>query len=337
MSSDERGSVTIWDVAQEAGVSIATVSRTFSQPNRVNVHTLQRVRDAAERLGYHAKSVKSVRRDDERLRGLVALVIHDLEYSTSAQLARGVQQLCESKNFGLLVSDSGGNPEREIAIVRRSLAHVDGVILGSSRMADSTIRKLAQIKPLVSQNRMVSGVKSVVVDEGPALNEAVDALYRLGHRRLTYLSGPDRSWQNGLRRNIITHACEDRGMVFQRMRVVEPVERHRKESFAPFLDRPTSAVIAFDDAVAMEFILFLIDNGVRVPRDVSVVGVDNVPTSRLFTPSLSTVDVPRYETGRLAASALIGQILHTGASDAAPVSVGAEFLPRNSIGPAPDR
>ncbi|OXN00161.1 LacI family DNA-binding transcriptional regulator [Bifidobacterium vansinderenii] len=336
MSNDDHSAATIWDVAQAAGVSIATVSRAFRQPNRVNARTLERVRQAADRLGYHTDLVEPVRTDDERLRGLISLVVSDLENPAAAQLARAVQKQCESKNFGLLIADSEGDVTRELAIVHRSLAHVDGVILGSSRLSDAAIRKAAQIKPLISQNRQVGGVKSIVVDEGPALAEAVDALYRLGHRSLTYLSGPDRSWQNGLRRNAVMRACESCGMAFQRIRVVDPVERHRKESFSQFMERPTGAVIAFNDAVAMEFILFLIDNGIRVPRDVSVVGVDDVPMSRLFTPSLTTIGIPRRETGRLAATTLIGQILHTEVIDAAPISVGATFVPRNSIGPAPD-
>lgn len=327
---------TIWDVARAAGVSPATVSRAFRQPGRVNVDTLNRVLAEAQRLGYRQDAI--VPRGEDRLVGLIALVVTDLENPVSAQFARSIQRECARRNFGLMVCESEESKERERAIIVRSIPHVDGIILSASRLSDATIRKIAQERPLAVLNRIVGGVQSIYPDDASALTAAVAELKRLGHRSVTYLAGPETSWQNGLRLNAVMGACRREGLAFRRSSCAYPVGEASDAAFASFLSRPTTAAIAFNDDVAYAFMLFLESHMIRVPWQVSVVGVDDTPKCLICSPNLSSVRVPRAEMGRMAADRIIDRLLHTAPADGTgmrPVALPSAFVSRTSIAPAP--
>lgn len=331
---------TIWDVAQAAGVSPATVSRSFRQPGRVNVETLERVLVAARELGYRSDAIISRterfgNQEDERaLLGLIALVVTDLENPVSSQFARAIQRTCARRDFGLMVSESEESPERELAIVRRALSHVDGVILSASRLSDVQLRKIAQERPLAVLNRLVPGVQSIYPDDARGLCEAVHRLRELGHRQVTYLPGPQSSWQNGLRGNAIAAACRNEGMTLRRTPCAYPVGRCAGESFEAFRAHPTSAVIAFNDDIAIAFMRWHRSEFEKggLPGKIAVVGIDDTPQCEIATPALASVHVPRRDMGVAAAERIIARVLHVWDGDLSPVRIPSTFVERESIG-----
>ncbi|MBW3088751.1 LacI family DNA-binding transcriptional regulator [Bifidobacterium sp. 82T24] len=326
------GAVTITDVAKAAGVSIATVSRTFRYPDRVNVRTLDHVRKVASRLGYHAAMIRP--RERGRLAGLISLTVNDLGNPVYSQIARAVQRECSRRDFGLMVSETEENPASERDIIVRAIPHVDGMILCAPRLPDATIRKLAQSRPLAVMNRAVGGVRSLYADDGPAIVEAVETLRRLGHQQVTYLPGARRSWQNGLRANALQAACRRMGLRLRHTSYTYPVGTESTLAFETFLRRPTSAVIAYNDEVAYSFMTFLAGHGMRVPDDVSVIGIDDIPMCEVCSPQLSSIAVPRQELAREAARYVIGQALHSGDDTMAPVTLRSRFVRRASMGQA---
>ncbi|NEG96372.1 LacI family DNA-binding transcriptional regulator [Bifidobacterium sp. SMB2] len=328
----EAAPVTITDVAEAAGVSIATVSRTFRYPDRVNVRTLNHVRAVAERLGYHAQAIRP--RVESRLAGLISLTVNDLGNPVYSQIARAVQRECSRRNFGLMISETEESPDSERAIVTRAIPHVDGMILCAPRLPDATIRKLAQSRPLAVMNRAVGGVQSMYADDGPAIMEAVDALAKLGHREVTYIAGTRQAWQNGLRTNAMQAACRRAGLRLRRTSCAYPVGPESQEAFEGFLARPTSAAVAYNDEVAYAFMTFLEAHGLSVPDDVSVVGIDDIPMCEVCSPKLASIAVPRQELAREAARRIIGQVLHSGDDALAPVVLRSGFVWRASIGEA---
>lgn len=325
--------VTIWDVAAAANVSPTTVSRAFRQPSRVNVKTLGRVLEAARQLGYRSESI--IPREEKHLRGLLALVVTDLENPVSAQFARSIQRACAARNFGLMVCDTEEDKASELAIIKRSIPHVDGIILSASRLSDATIRKIAQVRPLAVINRIVGGVQSVYADDGPSLTDAVRELKRLGHQQVTYLPGPDSSWQNGLRTNAIITACKREGLKFRRTPCAYPVDERSADAFAAYLARPTTAAIAFNDDVAYAFMLFLEAHRLRVPWQVSLIGIDDTPKCEICTPKMSSIRVPRRALGEATASRIIDRLLHVSDGDLTPIRMQSEFVNRDSIAAAP--
>ncbi|TPF97914.1 hypothetical protein EP30_00810 [Bifidobacterium sp. UTCIF-39] len=331
--------ITIRDVAREAGVSPTTVSRALSRPGRVNLETATKVQEVAERLGYRTKNLEP--QQDDVLRGMILTTTSDLKYSVFADFVTGMQKPCIHRNFILLTAITEENRDLERSTIVRMTSQVDGLILTSSRLSDSTVRKAAQMRPTVVVNRLISGVQSVISDDRPALNRIVRRLKALGHQSITYITGPENSWQNGLRWQAMLVACQQEQIKLRRIAgpnlatyVGGPL---MDEPFVEFMRNPTTAVVLFNDIFALEFMERLQANGVRVPEQVSVIGIDDTPEASRSNPPLASVHTPREEMGTDASNKLIAKILHTSDGSTTPVVRYSTFIERASVGPAPER
>lgn len=325
--------VTLHDVALAAGVSQATVSRSFSRPSKVNPQTLQTVLAAAQKLGYHSNLIHPNCDDTQSLHGLLAIVVTDIGNPISVRFARGAQQYCKTKQYGLLISDTEEDVENERLNIQRSIDHVDGLILDSTRLPESQIRRLAGMKPTVILNRIVQGVTSITADCMPCLADVVMRLHQLGHQEISYVSGPNNSWQNARRKEAIRQQCEALGIRLHVLPCAYPIESNLEQSFFTFMRRPTSAVIAFDDAIAIEFMHRLIARGITIPNQISIVGVNDIALCKAIIPSLTSVAQPYEYMGRTAAQMIINQLLHLGnGTDGATHSCESTLHVRDSIG-----
>lgn len=336
--------VTIRDVAAAAGVSAATVSRALSQPGRVTLETAQRVRRIADELGYRARAV-DVDPLDVRLVGEIGALVPDLRYPIFADYLHGMQGQCDARDFVLTISSTRDSGEVERELIDRTIRRVDGLILVAPRVPDTTIRRAAGVRPVVVINRLVRGVRSVIADDRPSIDEMVRALARLGHRSVAYVPGGTSSWQNGLRWQGLLTACQREGIRLRRLECPYDSRRAGTDASAlldgtvidSFLERPATALVAYNDAIACACMRALASRGVRVPGDVSVVGFDDTQEGRMSVPRLATVGVDRERMGELAAARLIERVLHVGDAVDAPVVETARFMPAASLGAAPVR
>lgn len=335
----ESTKVTIRDVAKEAGVSPTTVSRALSRPGRVNLETATKVREVAERLGYRTKNLEP--QNDDALRGMILTTASDLKYSVFADFVDGMQKPCLDRNFILLTAITEENRDLERSTIMRMTSQVDGLILTSSRLSDSTVRKAAQMRPTVVVNRLVSGVQSVISDDRPVLTKIVRRLKALGHRSISYVAGPDNSWQNGLRWQALLVACQQEQIRLRRIAgphlPTRATDSLMEDAFHEFMRSPTTAVVLFNDIFALQFMDLLDAADIRVPEQVSVIGIDDTPESARSNPPLATVHIPREEMGSDASSKLISKILHTSDGSTTPVVRYSTFIERASVGPAPDQ
>lgn len=337
VGTGRRKIATIRDVAKAVGVSPSTVSRAFARPGRVSAETARRIRDAADRLGYRAKAITSLNMNDsDQLNGLLAITVADLGNPIFADYVKSAQHQCLRKGFGLLIIDFEETHLIERKALKLAMHHVDGLILASSRSSDATIRKLAEIKPLIVLNRPIRGVHSIVPDAQQGVAEAVEYLMQLGHSELTYLSGPEASWQDGRRWRVLSQCCSKAGMRLRRISSNAPSYSGGYRYSDEFMRNPTTAVIAYNDIVAIGFIKALQAKGMRVPEEVSVVGIDDTPISSLVDPALSTVRLPRKEPAEQAVDEIIAQLRHAQAESAMPTTkfLRSTFIPRASTGPA---
>ncbi|MBW3088733.1 LacI family DNA-binding transcriptional regulator [Bifidobacterium sp. 82T24] len=335
--SNARKPVTIRDVARLVGVSPSTVSRAFARPGRVSAETAKRIREAADRLGYRVKAVTSLNMtDSEHLNGLIAITVADLGNPIFADYVKSAQHECLRKGFGLLVIDFEETNLIERKALNLAMNHVDGLILTSSRSSDATVRKLAEIKPLIALNRPIRGVQSIIPDARQGLAEAVEHLIQLGHDEITYLSGPEASWQDGRRWRTLSELCSQHGIRLRRVASEAPSYSGGYRYSEEFMRNPTTAVIAYNDILAIGFIKALQARGIRIPEEISVIGVDDTPVSSLVTPALSTVRLPRKEPAELAVDDIIAQLRHTRpeASATSTKFLRSTFIPRSSTGPA---
>jgi len=181
--------VTIRDVAARAGVSPATVSRVFSQPDAVAPDTRRKVLTAAEELRYAPNPVaRSLAR---RRTGNLGIVVPDIANSYSAVVIKAVQQEARRAGYALFVAASDESADDEERIAWALAPQVDGLLLASPVGSDDGLRELAQRVPVVLSNRVLAGVPAVLSDAGVATGHAVEHLHALGHRRIAYLRGPD--------------------------------------------------------------------------------------------------------------------------------------------------
>jgi LacI family transcriptional regulator, repressor for deo operon, udp, cdd, tsx, nupC, and nupG len=284
--------VTIYDVARVAGVAPSTVSRAFSRPGRVNAGTAERIREIAAALGY--RTTPLARAVPGRPTRMIALVVADIANPVFAAIVRGAQEAAAERGYVLLLADAQEDDRRERAAIERSLPSVDGVVLASSRMSDSGIRMMAKQKPVVVLNRSIPDVPCVMPDYARGLRLAAEHLGDLGHERVTYVAGPAASWADGKRWRSLREAAGELHLGLRRIGPFPPDVDGGVRAAVEFGAQPTSAVVTYNDQLAIGFVRGLTARGVRVPDEVSVVGFDNILAADLVTPGLTTVAAPLH-------------------------------------------
>jgi DNA-binding LacI/PurR family transcriptional regulator len=302
--------VTIQDVAREAGVSVSTVSRAFTVPDLVKDETRQHVLQTAERLGY---------RPNRAARGLITgktgnfgVIVPDLSNPFFPTVLKGVQARAREADYAVFLADCDENATEEMALVQAMAKQVDGVILCSSRMSPNQLERVVGTTSLVFINRQVRDNPAVLMGAAGGMRQAIDHLAALGHRRVAYLNGPKTSWSNRERRRGLRQSAR------YDMEIVD------LGSFAPRFEggphaadlaiaEGVTAVIAFNDLLALGVMSRLADRGVAVPEDMSVVGFDDIPMAGMATPPLTTVAMQNERAGRAAVDLLVSLLTVSGA------------------------
>ena len=300
--------VTISDVAAAAGVARSSVSRAFTRSEMLSPETVKRIRDAAERLGYvpnHTARALSTGRH-----GNVALIVPDVANPFFPPLIRAAQIEAERFDFCVFLGNTDEDPKQEDKLLGRFAGQVEGVVLVSSRLSDAQIRSHALQRPLVLINRDVEGIPRILIDSGPGVSEAVRHLAEIGHHKIVYVSGPSTSWSNKQRRAAVRSSANKLGLAVETVAAPVPSYEAGKDAVGAILKTGATAAIAFDDLTAQGILAGLIERGIAIPSDFSVVGCDDVLGAATY-PSLTTVSNRSIEAGRVALSLLM-QMLQTG-------------------------
>jgi LacI family transcriptional regulator len=323
---------TIRDVARASGVHISTVSRTFSAPHMVNPETRSRVLATAETLGYRpnraARALITGRTHN------IGLIVADIANPFFPPLIRHVQNLAQDRGLTVLLADTDEQPGREEAAVALLSHQVEGLMLCSSRLPSTVLRRLAQQHRLVLVNRDVYETARVLLDTGPAVREAVTRLAELGHRRVVYLAGPQpRSWSNSQRSTAVHDQAAQLGLALVSLPTAHGTYEDGYALAAPVRAAGATAVLAFDDILAHGVMGGLAALGAQVPGDVSVVGCDDVLATTTHPP-LSTIAVDL----RAVAEASMAMLLDSpGAQPSGRTLLVSRLVLRGTVGPAPGR
>jgi len=294
---------TIYDVAREAGVAASTVSRAYSRPGRVSAETTRAIFAAAARIGYRATTITGAL---GRSTGAVALMVSDITNPFYGEIIKGAAEAARNAGYALLLCDTSETGPVEREVVERALDLVEGVVLASSRMSDSAIRMIARQKPLVLLNRQISETSCIVPDNPCGVRHAAELLGTLGHDTVTYVAGPEASWAEGVRWRALHDAAQELKLRLHRIDPQDaPTMRTGFTVARRIADEGTTAVLAYNDALAVGVIKGLKRLGVAVPQHVSVVGFDNVLLAEVVDPALTTVAAPMH----LAGSTGVGNVL----------------------------
>ncbi|HEY4202438.1 MAG TPA: LacI family DNA-binding transcriptional regulator [Devosiaceae bacterium] len=295
MKRSSRGP-TIGAVAAEVGVARSTVSRAFSQPERLTEETVRRVLTAAAKLGYAPDPVAQALSTGRSKN--IALIVPDIANPFFPPLIRAAQRMAEASGYCVFLGDSDERPEREVDLVERFVPQVEGLVLVSSRLTAAEIERLALRRPLVLINQEAQ-VPRVLIDSGTGIAEGVAHLAALGHRHVVYVGGPANSWANRQRQAALERAARAHGLRVEVIAATQP-DHEAARRLAPGLTaRGATAAFAFDDLLAQGLLFGLLEAGIRVPEAFSVIGCDDVLGAMTY-PALTTVSGGSTEAAEIA-------------------------------------
>ena len=335
---------TIFDVAKRAGVSIATVSRVLTQPDVVAPTTRRRVLAAVERLGYAPNaSAKNLR--VRSTRRLIVTVPHITRLVWSTILL-GIQDLANQEGYAVLLGDTRFDRTREERYAQMfKERQADGLIFLGHQVGDDIAgivrRHRDTVAPIVNVMgfRPPLGIPSVQIDNAAAGGDAMDHLYGLGHRRIGLITGGSPSFVTGQRlRGALARAEKARG---ERDVLVENGD-FSLESGIVCTERllagpkPPTAIFCFNDEMALGTLHVARNRKLRVPDDLSVVGLDDIHHARYWDPPLTTVAMPMRDMGEHAVRVLLG-ILNRGERPPERILLPHTLVVRSSTAPPPGR
>ncbi|MGA8204672.1 MAG: LacI family DNA-binding transcriptional regulator [Woeseiaceae bacterium] len=302
-------------IAEKAGVSIATVSHAFRNPQRVSAATREKVLAAAAEVGYTPNSLAVSLRTARS--GNIVVIIPDVSDSFNSEIIKAIEKVARLRGYSVLLGDTQGSAkrEREFAAMTRS-RQADGIILMSHRLPFGTGSDDAsgELPPIVSGCEFTGheGFPSVTIDDRKAAIDATNHLIGYGHQSIAVITGDMENTSSKERLAGFREAMAAAGLaVDERLIVFGKYTAHLGETAAKKLliqkVRPT-AIFCFSDEIALGCMYALQRQGFAVPADISVIGFDNIPFAKYFVPSLTTVAQPTEEIGTLCAALLFDLI-----------------------------
>jgi LacI family transcriptional regulator, repressor for deo operon, udp, cdd, tsx, nupC, and nupG len=304
---------TIEDVARLAGVSIATVSRCLHMPNIVAAQTRERVLNAVRQTGYNLNTAAQSLR--QRRSNTVLVVVPDIGNTFFSEILGGIQAEASAAGLTMLIGDTGRTKAREDAYVRYLLnGRADGALLLANPQAawfDIPTMTARGIPPIVAISEVGpdSGPVTVSIDNEAAAHAAVWHLIAQGHRRIAHVEGPLNNILTAQRTAGYHRALAESGLMPE-SRLEFPGDFGLASGCAAFdrfraLEDPPTALFFANDEMAMGFLSTAYAAGVRVPRDVSIVGFDDIHFAQSCIPALTTIRQPRAEMGATAMRLLL--------------------------------
>ncbi len=304
--------ITIKDVARQAGVSVATVSRALNGHSNVTPRTRDHVMGVVEQMRFVPSS--AARSMITRRTHTVGALLPDLHGEYFSELIRGIDLAARARGLHLLVSSSHGDAVEAAAALRAMNGRVDGLLVMSPHAnADFLWGNLSNDLPAVLMNTRVAGGlhSSFAVDNYAGAYAMVKHLVQRGHRRIAFIAGPESNFEaqerlRGYRAAMLALLSDPSQQVLQGDFTQESGFRAGSHVVA-LTDRAT-AIFASNDMMALGCMSALSDAGLRVPQDVALAGFDDIPISRYTSPPLTTVRARIAELGGLALESLASAI-----------------------------
>jgi LacI family transcriptional regulator len=299
---------TMREVARRAGVSLATVSRVLNNTQYISEETRRRVLDAVREFNYfknvHARRLATGRSD------LFGLVISEIANPYFPEIIRGYQAMAWNRGFDVLLCNTEYDHERTKAVIRKLReSDVRGVAIVTSSVDRSMASELTAAGiPLVFCNSDPASklVGNICIEYEHGVNKAIQHVVELGHRRTAVIAGPA-----GNRTAVTIKKALVSGLTARGLKPVCVLESNYRvdagaSAVRAVLSRPEIPTVVFcgNDLIAMGAMSALEESGVRVPEDVSVIGIDDIFFAFLARPPLTTINVPREQLGVKAFEAL---------------------------------
>lgn len=308
--------VTMKEIAKKLGVSVSTVSRALKDSPELHPDTKTRIVEMAKSMNYQYNLLaQSLRISRSKVLGVIVPELTSHFFSSNIS---GIQDTAYKRGYNIMICQSNESFEQEKANVRTLVSsQVDGLLISLSRETKSYehLQELYDREiPFIMFDRVTEEipVSKVTVDDAHGAYLVVNHLLEQGFKKIAYFSGPEDLYISKKRKEGYLEALKEFGIPEKESRVYITdltFEMNRKITLDMLQekDRP-DAIFAMIDPLAVEVMMLLKENGVRIPEDIALAGFTNNPTSAVVEPSLTTVSQPGYEMGQLAANHLLDQL-----------------------------
>jgi LacI family transcriptional regulator len=295
---------TIYDVAREAGVSMATVSRVVNGNPNVKPTTRKKVLEAIEKLGYRPNAV--ARGLASKRTTTVGVIIPDISSIFFAELARGIEDIATMYKYNIILCNSDQNKDKEIHLINTLLEkQVDGIVFMGGQITEDHVEEFKRSPVPIVLSATIDQKKefpSVNINYEQAAYDAVKFLIDNGHRKIAMLTGSLEDPVNGYQKySGYRKALEEATISFTEDYVVVGDYTYDSgieamEKFLELNERPT-AIFTGTDEMALGIIHGAQDRGLSVPEDIEVIGFDNTRLAAMVRPTLTSVVQPMYDIG----------------------------------------
>jgi LacI family transcriptional regulator len=310
----QAGNVTIFDVAEEAGVSYSTVSRVLNNKDNVNAETRERVLQVMAQLGYVGNApARSLAGGSSHI---VSLLVDHLNTGYMGEIIRGIDEALEMNHYNLMLYTTHRQKTREAAYVNKLTRNfADGLILIVPRNEKAYLETLQQRKfpyVLIDHRGYNRHIPSIITTNRKGGYDATTYLIETGHRRIGFITGEMAYGCATERLAGYQAALADHGIAFDPELVSEgnflQPQGYRCAQQLLSLSQPPTALFVSNDVMAFGAMEAARERGLRIPHDLSIIGFDDIPQAEHVHPPLSTVRQPLEEMGRSAATLLLKYI-----------------------------
>lgn len=325
--------VTIYDVAREANVSIATVSKVLNQSGRIGEETKQKILDIVKKMNYKPNMMATALTGKHT--NSIGLLIPDLANPFFSELARSIENQGHQLGYHLIICSTDYNPEKEKEyIYLLKSKNVDGIILASGFEQVEIIEQLINEQfpvAIVARDFPHSTINTVCNDDFLGGYEATNHLIKLGHKKIAIIGRE--VWTNIERINGYNKALEDENIQydFPFEYVKESNIEWGKQMASRYLqsNAPPTAIFACNDLLALGAIQAVKAEGLKVPNDISVVGFDNILVAAIADPPLTTIAQPIKSMGKHVMD-LMSKEIREGITDKFRITLISKLIVRNS-------
>ena len=336
-------SATIKDVANECGLSVATVSRVLNNSANVSEDSARRVNEAIEKLGYSPNFLGRNLRKRET--NVILVIMPTSEHSFYMKIVAGIQAYAQPRGYDIICASSNSTSEIEVRQMNMLFNRtVDGVILLGTSYDAETLNRLSKTYDIALCCEGVDGADllTVVVDDEQAAYDAVRELIRLGHRRIGFLGANDRAVSSNFRRKGYIRALKESGIEVRNDLIYKGnfEYEHGALGFDKLMSaaEPPTAIFCVSDLLAIAAIHRAVDRGLRVGDDISIMGFDNITMCEMMLPTVSTVEQPCSKLGEMVVRKLMSNIgLPAASKDNGFYTVPHRVIIRESVKPYKNR
>lgn len=333
---------TIYDIAQKAGVAPSTVSRALQDHPRIGAETRARIQALAKEMGYVPSAVARGLKTNRSC--VLGVIVHRVEDPFLTEVLHGIEDTLHATGYSLFLAASHHDPEREKEVMQAmSERRVDGIIISSSHINLKSLRQLDHygIPSVLINNHAMWEPDTYCVyhDEVYAMNQLLQHVIDLGHERIAYLSYSHGGRTDHKRQQGYEESLRQAGLILP-AEYVSSCENEIPEGGAQGMRKlldlkeiPT-AVVCYNDMMAIGAIQAIHKAGLRVPDDISVTGFDDINLAKYITPPLTTFHQPRYELGQHAAAMMLHALSEETTSAQPQISIlRGELIIRQSTAP----